>query len=40
MSLPFLKPRPKSPGKKELRVPFIGFLPNKVRNHFIAMAGE
>lgn len=26
--------------KNELRVPFLGFLPNKVRNHFIAMTGE
>lgn len=26
--------------KKELRVPFLGFLPNKPRNHFIAMVGE
>lgn len=26
--------------EKELRIPFIGFLPNKLRNHFIALAGE
>lgn len=25
---------------KEHRVPFLGFLPNKTRNHFIAMVGE
>ena len=25
---------------KELRLPGIGFLPNKIRNHFIAMVGE
>lgn len=25
---------------KELRLPLIGFLPNKLRNHFIALAGE
>lgn len=24
----------------ELRLPFIGFLPNKIRNHFIAALGE
>ena len=24
----------------EHRLPFIGFLPNRVRNHFIAMVGE
>ncbi|KAK4540610.1 hypothetical protein LTR36_009040 [Oleoguttula mirabilis] len=26
--------------KKELRLPLVGFLPNRVRNHFIAMMGE
>ena len=26
--------------KNELRLPGIGFLPNKVRNHFVAMVGE
>ncbi|KAK0334551.1 Aquaporin-1 [Friedmanniomyces endolithicus] len=26
--------------RRELRVPCFGFLPNKVRNHFIAMVGE
>ncbi|KXT08079.1 hypothetical protein AC579_3802 [Pseudocercospora musae] len=26
--------------KNELRLPFLGFLPNKARNHFIAMVGE
>lgn len=25
---------------KELRLPLIGFLPNKLRNHFIALIGE
>lgn len=29
-----------SSDKKELRVPGIGFLPNKARNHFVAMVGE
>lgn len=27
-------------GPKELRLPFVGFLPNKIRNHFIAFMGE
>lgn len=42
IQLPFMKRRdtPSEPGKKELRLPFVGFLPNKVRNHFIAMVGE
>ena len=26
--------------KKELHLPLVGYLPNKVRNHFIAMVGE
>lgn len=26
--------------KNELRVPFLGFLPNRARNHLIAMIGE
>lgn len=26
--------------RNELRFPFIGFLPNKIRNHFIAFCGE
>ncbi|KAF1817842.1 aquaporin-like protein, partial [Dissoconium aciculare CBS 342.82] len=26
--------------KKEMRIPGLGFLPNKFRNHFIAMVGE
>ncbi|KAK3700355.1 Aquaporin-1 [Vermiconidia calcicola] len=41
IQLPFMK-RQETTGstKKELRLPFIGFLPNKVRNHFIAMVGE
>ena len=34
--------RPNSRGSKtsSKRVPFIGFLPDSIRNHFIAMAGE
>ena len=42
MQLPFMK-RPatqKSENNKELRLPGIGFLPNKIRNHFVAMVGE
>nr|POE62505.1 aquaporin-like protein 2 [Quercus suber] len=27
-------------GNREHRLPFIGFLPNKIRNHFVAMMGE
>ena len=39
--LPFMKRRETAdPNRKEKRLPFIGFLPNKVRNHFIAMVGE
>ena len=41
IQLPFMKRRETGdPEKKELRLPFVGFLPNKVRNHFIAMVGE
>lgn len=40
LNLPFMKMRDKSAGQKELRLPFIGFLPNKMRNHLIAMVGE
>ena len=42
MQLPFMKRRdtPSAPNKNELRLPGVGFLPNKVRNHFIAMVGE
>ncbi|KAK5113167.1 hypothetical protein LTR85_010985 [Meristemomyces frigidus] len=39
LSLPGFKRRPDN-GKTELRLPFFGFLPNKYRNHFIAMMGE
>lgn len=38
LSLPGFHRTPK--GNKELRLPFVGFLPNKWRNHFIAMMGE
>ena len=35
------RPDPKNhPERKELRLPGIGFLPNRVRNHFVAMVGE
>ena len=42
VSLPGMRDHPEVPGekRKELRLPLIGFLPNKIRNHFIAMAGE
>ncbi|QIX01521.1 hypothetical protein AMS68_007038 [Peltaster fructicola] len=39
-NLPFIKPRPRVPGKRELHVPVVGYLPNRVRNHFVAMVGE
>ncbi|KAF2773978.1 aquaporin-like protein [Teratosphaeria nubilosa] len=39
LSLPGLK-RKEVNQNKELRLPLIGFLPNKIRNHFIAMCGE
>lgn len=31
---------PTADPKKDLRLPLIGFLPNKIRNHFIAMMAE
>lgn len=42
MQLPFMKRRetPTDPSKNEKKIPGIGFLPNKVRNHFVAMVGE
>jgi aquaporin related protein len=41
VQLPFMKRRETGdPTKNEKRIPGIGFLPNKVRNHFIAMVGE
>lgn len=41
-NIPILKKihRSKHPHKKELRIPGVGFLPNKVRNHIIAFIGE
>lgn len=30
----------KQTDKNELRLPFLGFIPNKPRNHLIAMIGE
>ena len=43
-NLPFMKPEvkknPNDNNKKELHLPGIGFLPNKIRNHFIAAVGE
>jgi len=38
ISLPFFKSKPST--TKERRIPGFEWLPNKVRNHFIAMAGE
>ena len=41
MNLPFMKRRDTpTENKNELRLPGIGFLPNRVRNHFVAMVGE
>ena len=41
MQLPFMKRRETGDSnKKQKNLPFIGFLPNKVRNHFVAMVGE
>lgn len=41
-TLPFMHHKTVNPetGNREHRLPFIGFLPNKIRNHFIAMMGE
>lgn len=38
ISLPFLKHR--ADASKERRLPGFEWLPNKIRNHFIAMMGE
>ena len=41
MQLPFMKRRETGdPTKNEKRVPGFGFLPNRIRNHFVAMVGE
>ena len=42
MQLPFMKRRdtPSEPNRNELSVPGIGFMPNRIRNHFVAMVGE
>jgi aquaporin rerated protein, other eukaryote len=41
IQLPFMKRRETgSDDKKEHRIPGIGFMPNRVRNHFVAMVGE
>lgn len=41
-NLPGMHRQPTDPTqpKKELRFPLVGFLPNKIRNHIIAMSGE
>ena len=44
ISLPFMKRAETDPNaplrNNELRLPGVGFLPNRVRNHFIAAVGE
>ncbi|KAK4555399.1 Aquaporin-1 [Recurvomyces mirabilis] len=48
INLPFIRTHVELPGiehnpekgRKELRLPGIGFMPNKFRNHFVAMMGE
>ncbi|KAK3646365.1 Aquaporin-1 [Elasticomyces elasticus] len=49
MNLPFMSSKKKTDTgmgtnpvtkRRELRLPLIGFLPNKIRNHFICMLGE
>lgn len=38
LNLPFMRKRDGS--KKELHLPLVGYLPNRVRNHVVAMIGE
>jgi aquaporin related protein len=38
LNLPFM--RKKDHSKRELHLPLIGYLPNRVRNHLVAMIGE
>lgn len=40
LNLPGLRGRDRPGHKNELRIPCIGFMPNKIRNHFVAMVGE
>ena len=40
ISLPFMKRREMQAGPRERRLPGFEWLPNKIRNHFIAMTGE
>ncbi|CAK3780552.1 related to aquaporin [Lecanosticta acicola] len=40
INLPGLRGRDRPNHNNELRVPCIGFMPNRLRNHFIAMSGE
>lgn len=42
IQLPFMKRQESGTEstKKERRLPFIGKIPNRLRNHFIAMVGE
>lgn len=38
LNLPFMRKRDHS--KRELHLPLVGYLPNRVRNHIVAMIGE
>lgn len=41
IQLPFMKRRDTpTENKKERRLPLIGYMPNRLRNHFVAMVGE
>ena len=40
IQLPFMRRDTASSDKKEKHLPLFGYLPNKVRNHFVAMVGE
>lgn len=40
ISLPFMKPKVRPDGTKERRPTAFAWVPNRVRNHFIAMSGE
>jgi hypothetical protein len=38
LNLPFMRKRDHT--KRELHLPLVGYLPNKIRNHIVAMGGE
>lgn len=41
IQLPFMKRRDTpTENKKERRLPLVGYMPNRLRNHFVAMVGE